>query len=69
MPRVRIRTGFYLPDGQEEVLSEFMCDEPGCGNIATEVVGHLNESGLSAVACREHAAIAVRVRDKKRLRG
>ena len=55
MPRVTIRTGFVGPDGREEVLSAFLCDAPGCSNIATEVVGVAKEIALVTVVCREHA--------------
>ena len=55
MPRVTIRTGIFTPDGREEELSEFVCDAPGCPNIATQVVGHVRELGLSSVVCEEHA--------------
>ncbi len=56
MPQVTIRTGFFAADGNEEELSEFLCDVPGCPNVATEVVGCLRECGLSAVMCHEHAS-------------
>ena len=55
MPRVTIRTGFVGPDGREEELSEFLCDAPDCGNIATEVVSGLTELGAAAVMCAQHA--------------
>jgi hypothetical protein len=60
MPRVTIRTGFFTPDGQEEELSEFLCDVPGCPNVATEVVGCIREIGLAAVVCEQHAASRVK---------
>lgn len=56
MPRVTIRTGVIGANGHEELLSEFMCDAPGCPNIATDVVGHVKECGFAAVMCQEHAA-------------
>jgi hypothetical protein len=56
MPRVTIRTGFFTPDGREEELSEFLCDAPGCSNVATHVAGCVRELGLAAVLCEEHAA-------------
>ena len=55
MPRVTIRTGLITPDGREEELSEYLCDAPGCPNIATQVVGCIREIGLAAVVCEEHA--------------
>jgi hypothetical protein len=55
MPRVTIRTGIFAPDGREEELAEYLCDAPGCANIATQVLGCIREFGLSAVVCHEHA--------------
>jgi hypothetical protein len=55
MPRVTIRTGFFTPDGREEELSEFLCDAPGCPNVATQVIGCVREIALAAVVCEEHA--------------
>ena len=55
MPHVTIQTGFRAPDGGEEELSEYVCDVPGCPNIATKVVGCVPELGLSLVVCRDHA--------------
>jgi hypothetical protein len=55
MPRVTIRTGILAADGQEEKLSEYLCDWPDCPNIATEVVGCVKDVGLSTVMCHEHA--------------
>lgn len=56
MPRVTIRTGILAADGQEEELSEYLCDWPDCPNIATQVVGCVKEIGLSTAMCHEHAA-------------
>ena len=58
MPRVTIRTGFLGPDGREEELSEYLCDAPGCPNIATQVVACIREVGLSVVTCEEHAVVS-----------
>jgi hypothetical protein len=55
MPRVTIRTGILAADGQEQQLSEYLCDWPDCPNIATQVVGCVREVGLSSVMCHEHA--------------
>jgi hypothetical protein len=59
MPRVTIRTGFFTPDGRAEELSEFLCDAPGCPNVATQVVGVIREIGLAVVVCEQHAAARV----------
>jgi hypothetical protein len=56
MPRVAIKTGFVAPNGTEEELTEYLCDWPQCPNVATQVLGCIRESGLSAVVCDEHAA-------------
>ena len=44
-----------MPDGREELLTEYFCDHPGCPNIATQVLGFVTELRLVAVACDEHA--------------
>jgi hypothetical protein len=59
MPRVTIRTGSLARDGREEELTEYLCDWPGCANIATQVVGCVREVGLATVMCDEHAATGV----------
>jgi hypothetical protein len=56
MPQVAIKTGFVAPDGSEEKLSEYLCDRPGCPNIATQVLGCVKELGVSTAVCDEHAA-------------
>ena len=55
MPKVTIRTGQLGSDGQEEVLTEYLCDWPGCGNVGTCVLGCARELGMSAVVCDEHS--------------
>jgi hypothetical protein len=55
MPRVTIKTGVIGPDGREEELSDYLCDAPGCPNVATEVVGCVKEVGLIVAVCLEHA--------------
>ncbi len=56
MPRVTIKTGFTTPDGHEEELSEYLCDYPGCQNIATHMLGILVELRLMASVCEVHAS-------------
>ncbi len=56
MPKVTIRTGIKGPDGQEEQISEYFCDSPGCPNIATQVLGCLGGLRLRVALCDEHAA-------------
>jgi hypothetical protein len=55
MPQVTIKTGLINPDGDEELLTEFMCDHSGCPNIATQVLGCVMDVRFAAVVCDEHA--------------
>jgi hypothetical protein len=54
MPIVTIRTGFRAPDGQEETLTQYICDWPGCANQAVHVLGSIRELRALAVVCEEH---------------
>jgi hypothetical protein len=56
MPHVTINTGIKAPDGHEEILTEYICDWPGCPNIATDVLGYSKEIGICAAVCKEHVA-------------
>jgi hypothetical protein len=57
VPQVTIKTGIVAADGQEEVLTEYLCDWPGCANVAELVVGVV--AGLRAmfVVCHNHSAL------------
>jgi hypothetical protein len=55
IPLVTIKTGIKTPDGHEEILSEYLCDYPGCPQIATRMLGCVVEIGAFAVVCEEHA--------------
>lgn len=55
VPRIIIKTGLPGPDGREEELREFMCDVPGCPNVAVHVLGVSRELGVFSVVCQEHA--------------
>jgi len=57
VPQVTIKTGFVAADGHEEVLTEYLCDWPGCTNVAELVVGVA--AGLKAmfVVCHKHSAL------------
>jgi len=57
MPQVTIKTGITTPDGREEKLMEYLCDWPGCPNIATHVLGCVRELGLRSEVCKDHATI------------
>jgi hypothetical protein len=54
MPRVTIRTGFSTPEGGEEVLSEYLCDWPGCSKVAVYPLGCIPELRANVVVCEEH---------------
>jgi hypothetical protein len=54
MPLVRIKTGFLKEDGREEILTEYLCDWPECGNVAEHVLGVAPDVGSMSVACNEH---------------
>jgi hypothetical protein len=56
MPRITIRTGIVGNNGQEEVLTEYLCDVPGCLNVAEHALGVVRDIGLVSAVCREHAA-------------
>ncbi len=55
IPQVTINTGLKTPDGRDEILMEYLCDQPGCPNIATHVLGCVIEVGAMAAVCDEHA--------------
>jgi hypothetical protein len=54
VPRIIIKTGLTDPDGREEELAEYMCDAPGCPNVATYVLGRVPELGLFSAVCDDH---------------
>ena len=54
MPLVTIKTGFRTPDGDEETLTEYVCDWPGCPNVAVHLLGCIPEIRLMSVVCEEH---------------
>jgi hypothetical protein len=57
MPCVTIRTGIVAADGQEEVLTEYVCDWPDCPNPAEHVMGVARDVGMVSVMCQVHAGI------------
>ena len=54
MPHVTIKTGIAGPDGREEELTEYLCDWPGCSNVAEHVLGYVRELGLGVAVCQQH---------------
>ena len=63
MPRITIKTGIVAADGQEEVITEFLCDWPDCPNVAEHVLGVVRELGMMRVVCQEHAVMPRRASD------
>lgn len=57
MPWVTIKTGIASADGQETVLTEYLCDWPDCAHVAVHVVSAVRAAGLSFAVCAEHAAM------------
>jgi len=55
MLSVTVKTGLIGPDGQEEKLTEYLCDSPNCPNIATQMMGCVKEIRLCIALCDEHA--------------
>jgi hypothetical protein len=60
MPRVTIKTGFQTANGEEEVLTEYLCVWPGCPNVAVHSLGCITEIRMMAVVCEEHTPSARR---------
>lgn len=54
MPRIVIKSGLTDPNGVEEELAEYICDTPGCPNVATHVLGRVPELGLAVAVCEKH---------------
>ena len=57
MPWVAIKTGIVAANGQETVLSEYLCDWPGCAHVAEHVVGVVRDVAMARAVCPEHAAM------------
>jgi hypothetical protein len=55
MGKATIKTGFITSNGDEEELTEYLCDYPDCPNFATRMVGCLVELRLMAAVCEAHA--------------
>ena len=53
MPQISIKT---VVNGQEETLSEYLCDWPDCPNVAVEVVGVVRALRMRTAMCADHAA-------------
>ena len=67
VPRIIIKTGRAGPDGREEELTEYICDTPGCPNVAIHVLGGVanrctaRESSVAAeIEARDDTPVRVR---------
>jgi len=54
VPQVTIRADF---DGQEEELTEYLCDWPDCPIPASMYLGVVRELRMRALVCAEHATL------------
>jgi hypothetical protein len=54
MPVVTIKSGVPGPDGKEDQLTEYLCDSPGCPNVATHALGCIRDLGVAVAVCDEH---------------
>ena len=55
MPQVVVTLDIPGPDGYEDKLTEYLCDSPGCPNIANHVLGFIRVIGAALVVCDEHS--------------
>jgi hypothetical protein len=54
MPRVTLRA-HESADGEEDMVSEYLCDLPDCPNVAVHVVGVVRELRTFVAVCAYHA--------------
>ena len=52
MPQVTLRA---VVDGREETITEYLCDWPGCANVAVTSLGVVRDLCMRAAVCDEHA--------------
>jgi hypothetical protein len=65
VPWVTIRTGVVAADGQEIVLTEYLCDWPRCAHVAEHVVGFVRTASITRALCPEHNAMMNRAPDSR----
>jgi len=53
LPQVTLRA---VVDGREETITEYLCDWPGCPNVAVTSLGVVRDVCMRAAVCAEHAA-------------
>ena len=56
MPRVTLRAP-ESADGKDDTVTEYICDSPGCPNVAVHVVGVARELQTFVAVCAYHARI------------
>jgi hypothetical protein len=56
MPPVTLRL-LRPADNAEERLSEYICDWPGCPNVAEHLIGVMPGLRALSMVCREHASL------------
>jgi hypothetical protein len=67
MPQIILKTGVIGTDGNEEVLTDYLCDWQDCPNLASQVMGVARELRGCQAFCDEHAALVeARVRIAQR---
>jgi hypothetical protein len=57
MPWVTIKTGTMSANGEEQILREYLCDRPGCANVAEHVLGVVRDVAMMHAVCPEHAEV------------
>ena len=57
MSQVVLKTGLFDDDGREETLTEYLCDWPGCPNVAVHALGVAKGIGMSTAVCEDHMAV------------
>ena len=62
MPRLTVRV--ETPDGEDDTLTEYICDWPDCPNVAEHVLGVVRELRSFAAVCTAHAQMLA-ARSKK----
>ena len=63
MPLVTLRT--VDSDNNEQTITEYICDWPGCPNVAEHFVGVLSDIRAMAAVCKKHAALIKARREKE----
>ncbi len=54
MPRITLRCSESPGNDKEDTVSEYICDAPGCPNIAQHVLGVIAELRAFVAVCPEH---------------